>query len=57
MLVFGGNRSIPPLPPSREHIIDDPLRKNSTLQPQYGLNGTTGFSGAGSWNFIYGRWN
>jgi hypothetical protein len=50
------SRTIPPWPVNREYGKVDPYKESNKYQPQTGFNGTTGITGAGSPNFIYGRY-
>lgn len=59
LMVFQSSRTILPLPPGQEAGIAAPLLQSRKLQPQFGLDASGGgaLSGAGSPNFVYGRWN
>ncbi len=59
MMVYGANRSILPVPPTRESGIADPVLLNAIRQRQYGLNATGpfGISGGGGANAAYGTNN
>lgn len=59
LLVFQGSRFILPIRPGQEAGIADPLLQSQKFQPQFGLDASGGgaLSGAGSPNFVYGRWN
>lgn len=59
LMVFQSSRTILPVPPGQEAGLADPLLQSRKLQPQFGMDATGGgaLSGAGSPNFVYGRWN
>jgi hypothetical protein len=59
VLVFNGNQYIPPVLPSQEAALDDPLRQSDKFQPHAGINASGPFalSGFGGALPIWGRWH
>ena len=57
ILVYDANRYIPPVMPTLEAGVVDPLHFNAKHQEQFGLNATGPFAitGGGSANYVYGR--
>lgn len=59
LMVFQGSSTVLPIRPGQEAGVADPLLQSRKFQPQFGLDASGGgaLSGAGSANFVYGRWN